>query len=1637
MGGRSVDEQQNGPPRLHLHCGDLFEYEGLTDADVILVNSTGFDESLMAAISRRARRPRNAGLPSTMHKYRLLSKKGEGTFSEVLKAQSIKSGKHVAIKCMKNTFDSIDQVNNLREIQALRRLAGHANIIKLHEILYDEPTGRLALVFELMDMNVYEAIKGRRHYLPDTKTKHYMFDILKGLDHMHRNGIFHRDVKPENLLLLDDEIKLADLGSCRGIYSRQPFTEPRLSFTVPVSFIGALLDSIDAPQEYISTRWYRAPECLLTDGYYGFKMDLFAAGCVWFEIVALFPLFPGQNESDQIQKIHNVLGTPSPDLLASKFKRKPGGNASHMDFNFPEKKGTGIERLIPHAEPECVELMQKLLRYDPEERILARQALRDPYFRELHEIKKEISGAHAMLPGGSGATRSREQWFSKAANSSSSSTTSANLTTSSVGAAAGDEARSGSLPTIGQSRLKLGGAVSGADSEDDAPSQVLPPIDLQDRGQRSFAVAWFRQRTWSCFKDQQLLQGERLWTQRAIEVLHGWVRCSSRRLHVDHCTGMGGSWQCWIGPRCKIGLASGQHGIHLGSSEAAVTQTSVEICETGFSITQTSSCKMLQCAVRAALPSLGLAPAQLAKSLQVCKADFAYSMSQSRKLNSVQPGCRVVTLSQPLRGVEEGWTLLFEALYRMTWGNCTAFVYQKSETTTRCGRAAATAPSLGVPPCTCAARPPPCLCQSCECQAMAACCRQGTMDPRLLTSRLGRVAAAQGVQVAMEVLATAAKLAVQLNDIHFNTLMTAMSKMRRWGAAVDLAQRSQNAGIQLGIAGCNILLSSMELWEEALKLERTLAKLQPTEASSVATSGAMAQRWAEALHLLGHFERLRLASSTAAYNAAISGCSWRRALSLLDCGRNRVSLDQVGFTSVAKAAEEEQTFWAAALDHFRRPGSPRLSDAQSLAMTVSSCNQAQQWRRGLLLHIGNEATRNEYCFNAAMKGSQERWPLVGAMLLQMRENRVSPDCASISIMATSLVQAGRLAITALADTEGNAPSQPLASTSCSTPMPKPVNPFAARPVMNLKSRRTQLPHSAFSGFRIAARQAGHWRSALEILEPPSPTTTVTFHSTMHALGENSLWEWVLLLLRTLCRRADLEFVVLPPVQIECCGWCRKLGLRASEMSFSVAMDACQQGAVWQGSMDLLGQAMCTVGCASTITWNPFLSTCELQGLWQQSLAALQWMFRPGRPGLGLKLQSRSRVAKACARASAWAAGLGLVLLGQGQRDEAQELREPRARAREPQPHGPWERMARLLGLGLGFSFDGFCAPSRRARWQTAMEALQAGRQRQIEVDQVDFNAAVSACEKDVDNVEQSPGTTWRHVLCLLDEAQKQSRPDCITFSAAMSILDKARWKKALASYDGLLSRNLQPGSVTFNALAGTLETARFHACRATLGPDAEPSRCIGCRRLCISTRGIGVGHEGHGQHQHAAETAGPGHRSSAGAVEVRGLKNRGIRLCAKVVPGSFRMILLSTFPEEPLTGKLGHESLQLVMSEVADWPEDACGRSRRSHLAETKGAACDINPPWKELSRTARPSHDTGKGTYKRKPLVACARACLCGRSEHGRKTLRCGGRQPSITVWCLVLRLQCGLGEDEAADADFIAREGFWPARADKISTS
>nr|KAF6501446.1 MOK protein kinase [Molossus molossus] len=231
-----------------------------------------------------------------MKNYKAIGKIGEGTFSEVMKMQSLRDGNYYACKQMKQHFESIEQVNSLREVQALRRLNPHPNILTLHEVVFDRKSGSLALICELMDMNIYELIRGRRHPLSEKRVMHYMHQLCRSLDHMHRNGIFHRDVKPENILIKQDVLKLGDFGSCRSVYSKQPYTE------------------------YISTRWYRAPECLLTDGFYSCKMDLWSAGCVFYEIASLQPLFPGANELDQISKIHDIMGTP-PAKTLTKFRQ--------------------------------------------------------------------------------------------------------------------------------------------------------------------------------------------------------------------------------------------------------------------------------------------------------------------------------------------------------------------------------------------------------------------------------------------------------------------------------------------------------------------------------------------------------------------------------------------------------------------------------------------------------------------------------------------------------------------------------------------------------------------------------------------------------------------------------------------------------------------------------------------------------------------------------------------------------------------------------------------------------------------------------------------------------------------------------------------------------------------------------------------------------------------------------------------------------------------------------------------------------------------------------------------------------------------------------------------------------------------
>ncbi len=269
------------------------------------------------------------------------------------------SGNYVAIKCLKNSFNSIEQVNNLREIQALKILKGHKNIIKLIEVIFEEATGKASLVMELFDMNLYEAIKDKKNYLKEPLIQWYSYQLLKSIEVTHKNGIFHRDLKPENILLKDYHLVLADLGSCKGIKNKQPFTE------------------------YVSTRWYRAPECIMTNGYYNYKMDMWGVGCVLFEMASLFPLFPGDNEIDQITKIQNILGPPSEEVI-NLYKQNSFDKENQTGLNI-NIKGKGFEKYLTHCNDLFVDLLKKLLVYHPEERLSAKQALQHNYFQDITE----------------------------------------------------------------------------------------------------------------------------------------------------------------------------------------------------------------------------------------------------------------------------------------------------------------------------------------------------------------------------------------------------------------------------------------------------------------------------------------------------------------------------------------------------------------------------------------------------------------------------------------------------------------------------------------------------------------------------------------------------------------------------------------------------------------------------------------------------------------------------------------------------------------------------------------------------------------------------------------------------------------------------------------------------------------------------------------------------------------------------------------------------------------------------------------------------------------------------------------------------------------------------------------------------
>ncbi|KAG5480502.1 hypothetical protein LSCM1_06205 [Leishmania martiniquensis] len=289
-----------------------------------------------------------------MERYTVMGQLGDGSFGTVSKARNTSSGEIVAVKKMKQRFHSWEECLQLREIQSLRKVQ-HPNLVKLKEVVREKT--ELFLIFEYCEKNIFQIQRQRADQMSgtaafsDKEIRSIMCQTLLGVQAIHKAGFMHRDLKPENLLISGDLLKVADFGLAKEIRSRPPFTE------------------------YVSTRWYRAPEIVLHSTHYNSPIDIWACGVIFAELYLCRPLFPGTSESDQLFKICSVLGSPALNEWDEGFQL-----ARRLNIRFPTVAPTPLRQILATAPPAAVDLIEQMLRFNPAERPTATQCLQHSYF---------------------------------------------------------------------------------------------------------------------------------------------------------------------------------------------------------------------------------------------------------------------------------------------------------------------------------------------------------------------------------------------------------------------------------------------------------------------------------------------------------------------------------------------------------------------------------------------------------------------------------------------------------------------------------------------------------------------------------------------------------------------------------------------------------------------------------------------------------------------------------------------------------------------------------------------------------------------------------------------------------------------------------------------------------------------------------------------------------------------------------------------------------------------------------------------------------------------------------------------------------------------------------------------------------
>lgn len=296
---------------------------------------------------------------------------GKGSYGIVCSAVDNYTGEKVAIKKINNVFEHVsDATRILREIKLLRLLK-HPDIVEIKHIMLP-PSAKdfkdIYVVFELMETDLHQVIKANDDLTPEHH-QFFLYQMLRGMKYIHSAKVFHRDLKPKNILANSDcKLKICDFGLARPAFNDMPTT---VFWT-----------------DYVATRWYRAPElCGSFFAKYSPAIDIWSIGCIFAEVLLGKPLFPGRNVVHQLELITDLLGTPSAEVIAKVRNEK----ARRFLSNMRKKPGVSFEQHFPKADKAALDLLRKLLAFDPAERPTSEESLADPYFHGLHSPAREPS----------------------------------------------------------------------------------------------------------------------------------------------------------------------------------------------------------------------------------------------------------------------------------------------------------------------------------------------------------------------------------------------------------------------------------------------------------------------------------------------------------------------------------------------------------------------------------------------------------------------------------------------------------------------------------------------------------------------------------------------------------------------------------------------------------------------------------------------------------------------------------------------------------------------------------------------------------------------------------------------------------------------------------------------------------------------------------------------------------------------------------------------------------------------------------------------------------------------------------------------------------------------------------------------